>query len=97
MAPWAALNVVVLLSLALALEFSMSPEVAASTWRPRLLCLMLAVATALVARHGEWRRWLHGLSMALALAVALTGDWMALTVDHPWRSACSCKRRWRSC
>ena len=82
-APWAALNVVVLLSLALALEFSMSPEVAASTWRPRLLCLMLAVATALVARHGEWRRWLHGLSMALALAVALTGDWMALTVDHP--------------
>ncbi|MFP1677953.1 GGDEF domain-containing protein [Alloalcanivorax sp. C16-2] len=82
-APWAALNVAVLLSLALALEFFLSPEVAASTWRPRLLCLMLAVATALVARHGEWRRWLHGMSMALAMAVALTGDWMAVTVNHP--------------
>tara|TARA_A100001391_G_scaffold189999_1_gene161960 strand:- start:9583 stop:10806 length:1224 start_codon:yes stop_codon:yes gene_type:complete len=82
-APWAALNVVVLLVLALALELYISPEVAARTWRPRLLCAMLAVATILVARHAEWRRWLHSASLALAFSVALTGDWIGMRVDHP--------------
>ncbi len=82
-APWAALNVILLLVLALALEFYISPEVAARTWRPRLLCAMLAVATILVARRGEWRRWLHTVSLALAFAVALTGDWMGVSVNHP--------------
>lgn len=82
-APWAALNVAILLLLALALEVFLSPGAIVETWRPRLLCLMLAGGTALVARHEEWRRWLHAMSMALALAVAITGDWMAATVDHP--------------
>ena len=80
--PWAAASLVALLILALIVEYTISPEAAAVTWRPRLLCVMLIVATALIARRADWRRWLHVSSLAVAFAVALTGNWMGLNVDH---------------
>lgn len=82
-APWAAGSLVILLILALLTEFHLSPADAAYTWRPRLLCIMLAVGTALIARREEWRRFLLLASLTLAFALALTGDWMALTVSPP--------------
>lgn len=81
-APWAASTIVVLLALALALEVFIAPQAAAYTWRPRLFCMMVAVATAIIARHAEWRRFLHGASLLLAFSIALTGDWMGLTIQH---------------
>ncbi len=86
-APWAAGVLVVLLVLALATEFHISPQDAAHTWRPRLLCIMLAVATAVAARREEWRRFLMPACLALSFAIALTGDWMGLTVRHPLASS----------
>lgn len=81
-APWAVGTIVVLLALALALEVSIAPQAAAHTWRPRLFCMMVAVATAIIARRTEWRRFLHGASLLLAFSIALTGDWMGLTIQH---------------
>lgn len=82
-APWAAGSLVILLVLALLTEFHISPDAAARTWRPRLLCGMLAVATGIIAYREEWRRFLQTACLILAFAIALTGDWMGLTVRHP--------------
>lgn len=80
--PWAAASVVILLVLALMLELSIAPQEATHTWRPRLFCMMVAVATGVIAYRPDWRRFLHPAGMLLAFAVAFTGDWMGLVVHH---------------
>lgn len=80
--PWAAAAVLALLVLALLLEFYIAPDQVARTWRPRLFCMMVAVATGLIARRPEWRRFLHPMCLLLAFSVAFTGDWMGLVVHH---------------
>ena len=81
--PWATITLVSILTLAVILELTVEPDLVALTWRPRLFCIMLAVATAVVAHRPDLRRWLHPMIILLAFAVAITGMWMGLSIDHP--------------
>lgn len=82
-APWALGLVSILISLAMLIESWIAIDVIASSWRPRLLTLMLAGGCVALTRKPQWREWLHPATLILAFAIALTGNYLGVSIDHP--------------
>ena len=82
-APWALGLVSILISLAMLIESWIAADVIASSWRPRLFTLMLAGGCVVLTRKLQWREWLHPATLTLASAIALTGNYLGVNIDHP--------------
>ncbi|MCG8438428.1 MAG: GGDEF domain-containing protein, partial [Pseudomonadales bacterium] len=82
-APGAFLLIGVLLACAMLVESLVGAEIIASSWRPRLFTLMLTGGCLLLARNLRWREWLHPATLTLGITIALTGNYLGYTVDHP--------------
>ena len=82
-APWALGLVSTLIATAMLIESWIGTDVISNSWRPRLFTLMLAGGCVILARKLQWREWLHPATLALAFAIALTGNYLGVHVDHP--------------
>ena len=82
-APGAFLLIGGLLACAMLVESLVGAEIIASSWRPRLFTLMLTGGCLLLARNLRWREWLHPATLTLGITIALTGNYLGYTVDHP--------------
>ena len=82
-APWAQGLVSILIATAMLIESWIGTDVITNSWRPRLFTLMLAGGCVILARTLQWREWLHPATLALAFAIALTGNYLGVHVEHP--------------
>ena len=82
-APWAFGLVMALNIAAMICEFLVNPAYLATSWRARLLIIFAASGCFLLARHPQWRHWLHPATLLLALTIAMVGNYLGIRVDDP--------------
>ncbi|MCG8392257.1 MAG: GGDEF domain-containing protein [Pseudomonadales bacterium] len=81
--PWALGLVAILIATAMLVESRVSMEILSTSWRVRLFTLMLAGGCFFLNAQPRWREWLHPATLVLAFAIAFTGNYLGMAIDHP--------------